>query len=84
LPLQWAVQCVATPTDATRGSNCLQTTTVNALLPGAVQESRRTIWEFGQVTVLDAGPNGTGLAACPPTCGDGDETTFMRQAIFVP
>jgi hypothetical protein len=84
LPLQWPVQCVATPTDATRGSNCIQSTTVNALLPGAVQESRRSIWEFGQLSVLDAGPNGTGYASCPPTCGDGDETTFMRQAIFVP
>jgi hypothetical protein len=84
LPLQWPVQCVATPTDNNRGSNCIQSTTVNALLPGAVQESRRTIWEFGQVTVLDAGPNGTGYAACPPTCGDGDETTFMRQAVYVP
>ena len=37
-----------------------------------------------QVIVKDAGPNGTGLASCPPTCGDGDETQFLRQGIFIP
>lgn len=82
-PLEWPVQCVGT-TATTSGSNCVQVTTVNALYPGAVLESKRTLWELGQVTVNDAGPNGTGYAACPPTCGDGDETTFMRQAIFIP
>ena len=57
---------------------------LDALLPGAVQERQRAIWELGQIQVRDAGPNGTGYAACPPTCGDGDETVFMRQGIFVP
>ena len=70
--------------ETTRGSDCTTTTSLNAILPGAVLEIKRTIWEMGQVTVRDAGPNGTGYAACPPTCGDGDETTFMRQGIFVP
>ena len=82
-PLEWPIQCLATA-DATRGSSCTQTATVNSLIPGAMLESKRTIWEFGQLTLRDAGPNGTGYASCPPTCGDGDETTFMRQAIFVP
>ena len=47
-------------------------------------ETKRSIWEMGDVIVKDAGPNGTGLASCPPTCGDGDETVYMRQGIFVP
>ena len=47
-------------------------------------ERQRAIWALGQVQVKDAGPNGTGYASCPPTCGDGDETVFMRQGIFVP
>jgi hypothetical protein len=81
-PLSWPVSCVATAGGA--GSNCTATSSLNALYPGAVVESRRAIWEVGQGTVLDAGPNGTGLANCPPTCGDGDETVFLRQAIFVP
>lgn len=82
-PLEWAVQCTATA-DTTRGSACTATTSMNALFPGAVLETKRTLWELGQTVVRDAGPNGTGYAACPPTCGDGDETTFMRQGIFAP
>jgi hypothetical protein len=82
-PLEWSLQCVATgPT--TTGGSCVATTSMNALFPGAVLEIKRTVWELGQTTVRDAGPNGTGYAACPPTCGDGDETTFMRQGIFAP
>jgi hypothetical protein len=82
-PLEWPVQCTAT-VDTTKGSACTTTTSMNALFPGAVLEIKRSLWELGQTVVRDAGPNGTGYAACPPTCGDGDETTFMRQGIFIP
>src|SRR4029079_4247770 len=83
LPFRFAVQCV-TNTDATRGSDCNLATTADALIPAAVTETKRSIWERGDVIVRDAGPNGTGLASCPPTCGDGDETVYMRLGIFVP
>jgi hypothetical protein len=82
-PLQFPVQCAATG-DTTIGGTCSLATTLDALLPGAVQERQRAIWELGQIQVRDAGPNGTGYAACPPTCGDGDETVFMRQGVFIP
>jgi hypothetical protein len=82
-PFRFAVQCV-TNADTTRGSDCNLATTADALIPAAVTEAKRSIWEMGDVIVRDAGPNGTGLAACPPTCGDGDETVYMRQGIFVP
>jgi len=82
-PLQFPVQCTTT-SDTTRGSQCSLTTTYEAVVPGAVTERVRAIWALGQVQVKDAGPNGTGYASCPPTCGDGDETVFMRQGIFVP
>ena len=82
-PFEFGLQCVATA-DTTRGSNCNLTTAADALIPAAVTESKRSIWELGQVIVKDAGPNGTGLASCPPTCGDGDETVFLRQGVFVP
>ncbi len=82
-PLQFPVQCAATG-DTTIGGLCALTTTYDAILPGAVIEGRRGVWELGQVSVRDAGPNGTGYAACPPTCGDGDETVFMLQGIFIP
>jgi hypothetical protein len=82
-PFEFALQCAATA-DTTRGSDCNLTTTTDALIPAAVTESKRSIWGMGQVIVKDAGPNGTGLASCPPTCGDGDETVFLRQGVFVP
>jgi hypothetical protein len=78
------VNCNAT-TDTTIGANCSLSTTVDALLPGAVIERSRGVWELGQFEVKDAGPNGTGYGAgCPPTCGDGDEGTFLRQGVFAP
>lgn len=83
IQLQFPADCVATA-GTTTGSTCNLTTTVNAQIPGAVVDSQRSIWEMGQVEIRDAGPNGTGYASCPPTCGDGDESTFMRQGIFIP
>jgi hypothetical protein len=68
----------------TVGSTCAANTTVDAIVPGTIVEGRRSVWQLGQVEVKDAGPNGTGYASCPPTCGDGDETVFLRQGIFVP
>jgi WD40-like Beta Propeller Repeat len=76
-----------TPTASTStGSTCSVSTTADALMPGAVMEGRRGIWELGRIQVRDAGPNGTGFEgpACPPDCGDGDETLFLNQGIFVP
>ncbi|PWU22125.1 MAG: hypothetical protein C5B48_10590 [Candidatus Rokuibacteriota bacterium] len=77
------VDCVSTPSTSV-GSSCNLTTTANTLVPGTVIESRRSIWQLGQVEVMDAGPNGTGYQNCPPTCGDGDEATFLREGIFAP
>jgi hypothetical protein len=82
--LEMPVTCVATG-DATIGADCALNTTLDALIPGMVRESRRAVWQLGQTEVRDAGPNGTGYGAgCPSACGDGDEQTFMRQGIFVP
>ena len=82
-PFEVPVQCAATA-DTTRGGACALTTTYDSVIPGAVSERQRAIWALGQIQVKDAGPNGTGYASCPPTCGDGDETVFMRQGVFVP
>ncbi len=80
---QFPVDCVATAS-TTVGSNCNVTTTADSLVPNTVVEGRRSVWQFGQVEVQDAGPNGTGYESCPPTCGDGDESVFLRQGFFVP
>jgi hypothetical protein len=82
-PLQFSAPCTGTA-DTSIGSSCTASTTLDAIVPGAVAESNRSIWEIGQIEIKDAGPNGTGYAACPPTCGDGDETVFERQGIFIP
>jgi hypothetical protein len=80
---QAPMDCVATAL-TTIGGSCSLSTTADALVPGTVIEGRRSIWQLGQVEVLDAGPNGTGYANCPAVCGDGDETTFLREGVFVP
>jgi len=81
---EYPVNCVAT-LSTTIGAQCDLNTTANSILPGMVIENRRTLWNIGQVEIRDAGPNGTGYGAgCPPACGDGDETTYLRQGIFVP
>jgi hypothetical protein len=82
-PLEYALQCVSTAS-TTIGGECTATTSMNALMPGAALERKRAIWAMPQTTVRDAGPNGTGYASCPPTCGDGDEKVFMRQGLFIP
>jgi hypothetical protein len=71
----WPATCVTT-ISTTIGSTCSANTTADALVPGTVVENRRAIWEFGQIQVRDAGPNGTP--------GDGDDGTFARQGVFVP
>jgi hypothetical protein len=83
LKYEFPIDCVATPV-TTIGSACSLSTTADALIPATVLENKRTIWEIGQVSIKDAGANNTGYASCPPTCGDGDETTFLRQGVFVP
>ena len=81
--LELPVQCVATA--GLEGGNCSVTTTVNSLFPGSILDGKRAIWQIYDLKVEDAGPNGTGYGSgCPTTCGDGDETVFMRPGIFIP
>ncbi len=73
VPLEIPAGC--TPTAGTQsGATCAITTTVDAVLPGAVKEGDRSIWQTGPVELHDAGPNGSGYGSgCPSSCGDGDE-----------
>jgi hypothetical protein len=69
------IACSATP-DASTGATCSTSTTFNALMPGAVTEGNRAIWQLGQIQVFDGGPD-----------GDVDTTPnmlFAVQGIFVP
>jgi hypothetical protein len=69
------VPCAATGSTSI-GGNCSLTTTANAIHPGFVQETKRAMWQLGQVEVFDGGPDG--LVSTTPN------TVFMKQGIFVP
>jgi hypothetical protein len=69
------VPCAVTA-DANVGSACVLATTADAVLPGTVTELKRTMWQMGQVKVLDGGPDGVAATA--------DNMAFMTQGIFVP
>jgi hypothetical protein len=58
------------------GSTCTVNTTADALLSGTVKETRRSIWQLGQVQVFDGGPDG--VVSTNPN------TLFAVQGIFVP
>jgi TolB protein len=72
----WSVPCTATA-DATIGSTCSSVTSADAVLPGAVREGARPIWQLGQVQVSDGGEDGVGSTTA-------DNTPFLKQGIFVP
>ena len=84
VPLEVPADC--SPTAGTQsGATCALTTTLDSVLPGAVTEGDRSIWQMGPVALHDAGPDGAGYGAgCPATCGNGDEQLFMRQGVFIP
>jgi hypothetical protein len=75
-PLGLTAPCVP-DADPRLGSACDAVTTLNALLPGAVTEGGRSIWQLAQAQVYDAGPDGD-------VATEADNTVFLRQGIFIP
>jgi hypothetical protein len=71
-----AVPCSATE-DTTVGSTCAIATSVNTLVPGAVVEGKRAIWELGKIDLFDGGADGVAST----TAGN---TLFETQGVFVP
>ena len=69
------VPCTATA-DPAIGSTCGTTTSMEALLPGALREGARAIWQIREVELKDGGPDGD--ADTP------DNSTFARQGLFIP
>ncbi len=74
--LSFDAACAATA-DATIGATCTATTSMDALVPGAIKEGKRSVWELGQVRVDDGGADGD-----PTTTAD--NTLFETQGVFVP
>ena len=75
-PLGFTVPCVPTPGSSLDASSCITTTTVDALLPGAINEAHRTLWELDQVRVFDGG-------ADEDADTEDDNSLFMTQGVFV-
>jgi Tol biopolymer transport system component len=68
--------CVADP-DPDIGSDCSVSTTADTLVPGAIKESKRTIWQLSRVRVFDGGADGDAATTA-------DNTLFLTQGVFVP
>ena len=75
LPFNFTGTCTPT-SDTTVGSTCTASTTANAIVPGAIVEGERAIWQIGSVTVYDGGADGD--------VSTGPNTVFERQGVFVP
>ena len=69
-----AVPCV--PTGSAAGSSCSVATSFDAVVPGSVQEGKRSIWALDRVEVFDGGADG--LASTTPN------TLFAVQGVLVP
>jgi hypothetical protein len=74
-PLGVTMPCVATASTSIGGA-CSVATSLDALVPGTITESKRSIWELGEITVSDGGSDG--LASTSPN------TVLSRQGVFVP
>ncbi|MGH2978371.1 MAG: prealbumin-like fold domain-containing protein, partial [Solirubrobacterales bacterium] len=76
LPFTFPVPCTATSGSGNVGATCSVATTADAVLAGAVVETRRTIWQVADVELRDGGPDGVASTQ--------DNTPFLRQGFFVP
>jgi acyl-homoserine-lactone acylase len=74
-PFPVKVACAATGSDTTGGA-CAVSTSVNAVVPGAVTDGKRAIAQLGQIRVHDGGPDGQAATA--------DNDLFAVQGLFVP
>jgi virginiamycin B lyase len=73
---RFTVPCQTT-VSTTVGSTCALATSADAIQPGSVKEKARTIWQLGQVSLFDGGPDGVASTAA-------GNTVFETQGIFVP
>ncbi len=77
VPFDFTIPCTATSGGGNIGSTCSVATTADAVLPGTVTETKRTIWAMGDVRVFDGGADGQAST-------HGDNTLFARQGLLVP
>jgi hypothetical protein len=73
-PVSFTAPCNATA--GAIGATCAVETSADAVLPGAVTEGKRSVWQLGKVQVLDGGVDGDAQT--------GPNTLFATQGVFVP
>jgi hypothetical protein len=76
IPFEFNLGCTSTA-DTFVGSDCLVSTTANALVPGSVTAGLRAVWQIDKAVVYDGGADGD-----PSTVGD--NTLYLAQGIFIP
>jgi hypothetical protein len=74
LPLGFTIPCSATA--GSIGASCALDSSVDAIIPGAVKELKRAIWELERPRVFDGGADGD--------VDTGPNTLFAVQGLFVP
>jgi hypothetical protein len=74
--LHFPVTFACAATTGGPGGTCGGTTTFDALVPGAIKETKRTIWQLDRVRVNDGGSDGV-VSTTP-------NTLFATQGMFVP
>ncbi len=74
-PFPVMVPCTLTASTSI-GATCSVSTTFNAVVPGAIVEGKRAVWQLGQIEVYDGGPD--------DIVSTGPNTVFARQGVFVP
>jgi hypothetical protein len=77
-----SVNCSQVPGDSS--FFCLVNTTANALVPGMIQERKRTVTSVLSVGIDDPGADETLGSGCPLACGTGDEQAVLDEGIFAP
>jgi hypothetical protein len=75
-PFEFDVPCSPTA-EVLDKSLCELTTSIDTVIPGAVVEGGRSIWELDQVEVHDGGPD-------EDVTTTGDNSLFAVQGVFVP
>jgi hypothetical protein len=77
MPMPFTVPCNPTG-DATIGSTCSLTTTIDTLLGGnGIIENKRAIWQVEDLSVHDGGTDGDANTT-------GDNTLYMKTGVFFP
>jgi hypothetical protein len=76
IPFPVTVSCAATGGTADVGATCAVSTSLDAVMPGAIPEGKRAIWALQQVKVFDGGADGD-VDTAP-------NTLFATQGLFVP